>query len=77
MNWVPLILIKLRTVLRGWNGTFCHVRKYGENRKVISAENEASLQRKEAVVKRRERWRETKPVATSVSVEGFSSPKLH
>lgn len=50
----------------------------GAQRKVISGEDEAGLQTKQRSCEgRREGWRETEPAAASISVVGFSSPKLH
>ena len=50
----------------------------GAQRKVISGENEAGLQRKQRSCQGRMRGeRETEPAASSASVVGFSSLKLH
>lgn len=51
----------------------------GAQRKVISGENEAGLQRKQRSCegRTREGERETEPAAVSASVVGFSSLKLH
>lgn len=41
-NWVILILIRLRTAVRGWDGIFCHVKVSWEKRERWSmSENEA------------------------------------